>query len=202
MGDADNTSNRVLTDFNERVGILSTHEFSTTPDEIAGYISNDTVGDATEIKNQMDAIFLENVDGYVKDTFNGIMLSNVGNTNTYLTTNLQKEHDNAVNMYKNSTSQINKTRLQLLEKEYAVHYNIFLSKLIQITTLVIVLSFILIKASIDNLLSMVVSVTLVVLITVVYLIFLAVVLHKNSRRYSDKWDKYYFNLKPKKKTNK
>lgn len=202
MGDADNTSNRVLTEFNKKVGILSTHQFSTTPDEIAAYISNDTVGDATEIKNQMDAIFLENVDGYVKDTFNGIMLNNVGNTNGYLRTNLSREHENAQKLYRNITSQIHKARLGLLEKEYSIHYNRFLSMLYQITALVVVLSFILVKAVLDDYISLVLSIILIIIIVVIYILFLVVVLRRNSRRNSYKWDKFYFDLKPKKSNSK
>lgn len=196
MGDADNRSNHALTDFNKKVGILSTHEFTTTPYEIAEYISNDTIGEGTDIKNQMEHIFLENVEGYIGDTFNGILINNVGNTNGYLYTNLAREHDSTLKLYRNMTDQIHKSRLSLLEKEYAIHYNGFLSTIFQITTLVSVLVLLLIKATLDGYMKQVMSIIIIVSIIVIYLIFLAYVLHKNSKRYSDQWNKFYFSHNP------
>lgn len=199
MSDAENTWNNAQTSFNKNLGILSTSEFSSTPYDVEKSVSSDVAGEGTDTKNEMEQVFMSNVNGYLSDTFSGVLLNNVGNTNGYLQTNLARELENAQKMYKNITNQIEKSRLSLIEKEYSIHYNAFLSKIYQITTLVIVLTFLVIKAIIDEHMQFVVATILLASIWVAYSLFLVVVFRRNGKRYSDKWDKYYFSEVPKSK---
>jgi hypothetical protein len=201
MSDNENVSNNMLSEFNRDLQILSSHTFAQTPQQIIDKIGDDTVGRRNEIKNTLQDLFLSNVDTFLNDTFNGVMLNNVANSNAYLRRNLQTELDRETQLYSMISSQTHKARVSAMEKEYSIHYIHFKSKMLQLAIALYTIIFVLVALTYMGKFNIVVTAIISVVLLIVYIIVVASMLKYNNRRRIDDWNKISFS-KPKSEANK
>lgn len=186
------TSNEAIRDFNNRMGLLASHNYAESPDSISAFIADSSTGSSTEIKNTMERIFNENIEGYITETFNGVLLNNVANTNLYLRENLGSELQRVKGIHENLKNQIYKTRIKIMEKMYTYHHNVFRCKVIKGTILLTLLCFAVLGAVETQGVSMNLGIIIIALLLIIYVVILVIALRINNRRRIDNWDKYYF----------
>lgn len=196
MSYAKNTSNKSLAKFNKDIGILASHEYSTTPEDILEKIEYDVKGPNLEVRNQIEEIFFNNVYEYISETFNGVLVNDVSNTNIYLQQNLGMELTRLQALLKNIINQINVTRESVLENQFNMKQNYNKAKIIQYTILAVILIFIMMSVAYQNYISYNWMYVLIGLIIFLYLVILYFYIQANQRRKLDDWNKINFNFKP------
>lgn len=200
-GQAEAISNDAINDFNNRMGLLASHNYEISPDEIGEYVNDSQTGSPIEVQNSMENVFYQNIEGYITETFNGVLLNNVSNTNTFLRQNLDSEMGRIESILNQLKSSIYKTRIKILEKNYTVHHNRFRSRVIQATILLCLICFAILGAIETQGVNMNLGIILIALLLIVYVILLTLALRVNNKRRIDDWGKYYFD-QPKKTTKK
>lgn len=188
----------IVTEFNKNAGLLATHNYLSSPEEISLFVSGDVSGQFSDMRREMEEVFITNVGGYINETFNGVLLNNVANTNAYLRTNIASEFERIQLLHSRLKNQIYKNRIDVLEKTYNVYYNRFRIKIVQATTIVTLLCILISGFILANSISLGIGVIMIIGILIIYIVGLALALRVNSRRRIDDWDKYYF-AKPKNK---
>ncbi len=188
----------IVTEFNKNAGLLATHNYLSSPEEISLFVSGDVTGQFSDMRREMEEVFITNVGGYINETFNGVLLNNVANTNAYLRTNIASEFERIQLLHSRLKNQIYKNRIDVLEKTYNVYYNRFRIKIVQATTIVTLLCILISGFILANSISLGIGVIMIIGILIIYIVGLALALRVNSRRRIDDWDKYYF-AKPKNK---
>lgn len=188
----------IVSEFNKNAGLLSTHNYLSSPEEISLFVSGDVTGQFSDMRRSMEEVFITNVAGYINETFNGVLLNNVANTNAYLRTNIASEFERIQSLHSRLKNQIYKNRIDVLEKTYNVHYNRFRIKIVQATTIVTLLCVLISGFILGNTISLGLGMLMIIGILVIYIVGLALALRVNGRRRIDDWDKYYF-AKPKNK---
>lgn len=191
-----NSLEDIITEFNKNAGLLATHNYLSTPDEINMFVNNDRTGQYSDMRRQMEEVFITNVAGYINETFNGVLLNNVANTNAYLRTNISSEFERISSMYARLKNQIYKNRIDVLEKKYNIRFNRFRIKIVQVSTIVTLLCFMIIGLIISKTINSVFGFILIISVLIIFLVGLAIALRINGRRRVDDWEKYYFE-KPK-----
>lgn len=196
MSYAKNTSNKSLAKFNKDIGILASHEYSTTPEDILEKIEYDVKGPNIEVRNQIEEIFFNNVYEYISETFNGVLVNDVSNTNIYLQQNLGMELTKLQATLKKLINQINLSRENTFESQYAMQMNYNNAKIIQYTILAVVLIFIMLNIGSQKYLPYNWMYVLIGLIVFFYLVLLYFFIMQNQRRHLDDWNKINFSMKP------
>lgn len=197
MSSPEVTSDTASANFHKALGILSTHKYSITPEEINQYVDQDVNGVDINKKNTLENVFTDNARQYIDDTFNGVLLNNVANTSNYLRKNLAHELERTQNIHTQIVNQIGKSRLSAMESEYTLHYNYFISRIMRLTILLITILFICAALLIKGI-NFGLTITFMIIVFVAYIIIVIIMLRKNMSRRSDDWDKFNFNAPVKK----
>lgn len=196
----EHNSNELLNEFNKDIGILSSNEYSTTPQEIIDKIENNVKGTDVDIRNQIEEIFFSNVYDYITETFNGILYSDIKNSNSYIKNNLGRELQTISKRGKDAINAIHRNRQMYFEKLYQLNKNNNTSNVIKITMLSIILSFIFLQLSMQKRVSFTYSYIFIGVILIIYLILIIVNIKTNRMRGSE-WNKFNFKVKPPKNKN-
>lgn len=196
MSSPDVTSNNAQAEFNKKIGIMASHVYQSTPAEIKTQISEDMNGSNTALTASIEGIFKKNVVGYIQDTFEGVLLNDLQNTNAFLQRNIQHELDRSGNIYKQTANQVHKSRINVFESQYAIHKNNFTSSFIKATLFVIIIVFVIFKLARDGRIYYGFANTIMLVITFIYIVMLTLFLRDNASRRNDDWNKYHFEYKP------
>lgn len=199
--DQQDVSNDAIRDFNNRMGLLASHNYVESPEAISDFIADSSTGSSVDIQNTMERIFNTNIEGYITETFNGVLLNNVTNTNMYLRENMGNELQRVTAIQDQLKNQIYKTRIQIMEKLYTYHHNRFRCKVIKGTILLTLICFAILGAVETQGVSMNLGIILIALLLIVYVVILTISLRTNNKRRIDNWNKYYFK-EPSKKNKK
>ncbi len=197
---ANSASEQALTNFNKKVGLLASHNFVNTPEEIQAVITSNTVGVPSNNKDFLDHAFDSNIRGYISETFSGVLLNNVKNTNSFLRSNLDDEMGRINGMYNQIKSNIYKTRISVLEKLYVVELNRFRIKIIQGTIFLCILCFSILGLLELQKISRNLGIIIICILIIIYIVLIIAALRVNERRRIDDWDKYYFSRPNQKKS--
>lgn len=189
-------SDQLLKNFNNDLGLLSSSDYSTTPEEIIDKIENDIKGSDVQVKNQIEEIFFNNVHDYISETFNGIIYNDVANTNYFITKNLLKEIQRLSKKEDNIKNNTQRLRQQYKELLSNISKTFYTTNLIKFSIFALLSVFLLIQLSKDKYVSQVSSFSLITIIVLIYLIVIVYNILKNKNRKKGNWDEYVFKVKP------
>jgi len=190
-----------LREFNNQVGLLATHSYVQSPQSITDTVNDATLGSTTQIKEDLQETFSKNVAGYVEETYSGVLLNNVENTNNFLYDTLREEMIRVSGLHDQLKNQIYKTRISILEKNYSIRLNRFRVKVLQATVLLVIISFVFLGFAETGVIARNMAIIFIGFLLIVFVTFLTVALRMNNKRRIDDWEKYYFS-KPKAKSKK
>lgn len=178
--------------FNQDLGIMANGQYSANQATFDAYVADTVFGNISAVNAQIQNSIVEDVQAYLIETSQAVILNDIYNTNDYVTETIYNEKKRTGGIKDKTASLINKTRQSYLQKKYSIEYNNFVSMCLQFTTfivLIVAIMFTLLKQDkINNMVAYLIS-------AVAILIFLfGVVLYvkNNQVRRKDDWNKYYF----------
>ena len=178
--------------FNQDLGIMANGQYSANQATFDAYVADTVFGNISAVNAQIQNSIVEDVQAYLIETSQAVILNDIYNTNDYVTETIYNEKKRTGGIKDKTASLINKTRQSYLQKKYSIEYNNFVSMCLQFTTfivLIVAIMFTLLKQDkINDMVAYLIS-------AVAILIFLfGVVLYvkNNQVRRKDDWNKYYF----------
>lgn len=191
VGDA-NIANDKLRDFNKDMGILSSGKYTANQADFNNYVRNGVFGNTLDNSTTIINSVVADIEQYLVDTNQSIIMNDVTNTNDYVTGSIFNEKNRTTTLRDKTSNMINRTRNTFLQNKYQIEYHNFIGSCLQFFTfmiLIIACMFALLKQeSIPALVAYGVSCTALVL----FLLVVVVYIKNNQTRRKDDWNKYYF----------
>jgi hypothetical protein len=184
--------NNAFIDFNRRMGILASGDYSVAPEVFETIVKQDVTGTPIETSARMQEVFFDNVRMYLTDTNQAMLLNDVSNTNNFVKDAIGKELERTSMVRDKTFNHINKTRQRYMAKKYAIRANQFYSGVLQYTILVIIICAFVAGQMKEENLSPLVAGIIAGSTVFIYLILLLVFIKQNQIRRKDDWDKFYF----------
>jgi nitrogen fixation/metabolism regulation signal transduction histidine kinase len=189
--DASLVSRSVLK-FNQDLGIMANGQYSANQATFDAYVADTVFGNISAVNAQIQNSIVEDVQAYLIETSQAVILNDIYNTNDYVTETIYNEKKRTGGIKDKTASLINKTRQSYLQKKYSIEYNNFVSMCLQFTTfivLIVAIMFTLLKQDkINNMVAYLISAIAIL----IFLIGVVLYVKNNQVRRKDDWNKYYF----------
>lgn len=193
--------NNAFIDFNRRMGILASGDYSVAPEVFERIVKQDVTGTPIETSARMQEVFFDNVRMYLTDTNQSMLLNDVSNTNNFVKDAIGKELERTSMVRDKTFNHINKTRQRYMAKKYAIRANRWYSGVLQFTILIVIIGAFVAGLVKEEHLSPMVGGIIVGSVVFIYLIMLLIFIKQNQIRRKDDWDKFYFPSTVDKKSN-
>lgn len=184
--------NNAFIDFNRRMGILASGDYSVAPEAFEKIVKQDVTGTPIETSARMQQVFFDNVRMYLTDTNQAMLLNDVSNTNNFVKDAIGKELERTSMVRDKTFNHINKTRQRYMAKKYAIHANKFYSNVLQFTIFIVIIGAFVAGLVKEEKLNPMVGGIIAGVVVFIYLILLLTFIKQNQIRRKDDWDKFYF----------
>ena len=196
MGNNDLVMENAFVDFNKRLGILASGDYSVTPEVFEKIVRDNVTGTPVETSAKIQDVFFDNVRMYLVDTNQAMLLNDVTNTNMFLRESMTKELEKTTTLRDKTFNHIHKARQRYLNKKYAIKENQFITTLLQFTVFTILVIALIFGGSIQEAYySLKTAAIISSIVALFYLVVVIMFLKQNQLRRKDDWDKFYFPTK-------
>lgn len=189
-------STNKLAEFNQDLNALANYDYLTTTDELSNYIQNNIQGPDYQVWNTIENIFYDNMDSYLSASFNGLMLNNMTNLNTFVKENLNDRVQSDRKMLDRARNEIYKSRYGALDHEWNLYYQRHVRFLLLVSCLAGLFVYLFFFGIYSKRVETGLSITALVIVFLVYIGIVFVNIRQKNRRQLTDWTKYNFKVRP------
>lgn len=184
-------TNQAFLKFNMENGLLSSGDYANANALLANSLSG-VYGSTTTQTAALQKTLLKNIETYLVETNQYIVLNDLANNNDYVAQTLNDEIEQSSHVRDKTLNTVYKTQQSYFQKKYAISYNYFVAAIIKfliLAALVIVSVTTLFKLGKISQIWFAAIMSLIVLFT---LIVLVIYIKNMQTRMKTDWNKYYF----------